>query len=159
MENNAVIEKKINLENQFKSGANWFYWIAALSLVNSAISLSGNQWSFIIGLGMTQIIDAIATGFAEQIGILGKAIALCFDLMAAAIFIAFGFFARKRFAPAFIIGMIVYALDGLIFILAQDWLSIAFHVFALIGIFSGMKACKELARLESEMAAPAPMYS
>src|SRR4051794_33834386 len=41
------------LEKQIKSGADWFFWIAGLSLVNSFVALSGKGWGFILGLGIT----------------------------------------------------------------------------------------------------------
>jgi hypothetical protein len=41
------------LEERMKSGANWFYWIAALSLVTSVISLAGGTWGFFVSLGVT----------------------------------------------------------------------------------------------------------
>src|SRR5690349_21130602 len=41
-------------------GANWFYWIAGLSLVNSAIFAFGGQVSFILGLSYTQVIDVFS---------------------------------------------------------------------------------------------------
>ena len=47
---------------QLKNGANWFYWIAGLSLVNSAIFAFGGHVSFIAGLAYTQIIDAVERG-------------------------------------------------------------------------------------------------
>lgn len=34
------------LEQQCASGANWFYWIAALSLINSVIFISGGKSQF-----------------------------------------------------------------------------------------------------------------
>lgn len=43
------------LEQRMKSGANWFYWIAALSLVTSIISLAGGDWGFLVSLGVTQL--------------------------------------------------------------------------------------------------------
>jgi hypothetical protein len=41
-----------------KSGASWFYWIAALSLVNSIVAFTGSDWRFIINWAL-QIFDAI----------------------------------------------------------------------------------------------------
>jgi 5'-nucleotidase len=34
-EQSILIEKRLRIENQFRSGANWFSWIAGLSLINS----------------------------------------------------------------------------------------------------------------------------
>lgn len=127
-------------EAQMKSGASWFYWVAGLSLINSIVALTGSEWGFILGLGVTQIIDAI--GQAVEGG--GKAIILGLDLLVAGIFVGFGVFAHKRHTWAFIVGMILYALDGLIFLLAQDWLALGFHGFVLFCLFRGVKACREL---------------
>jgi hypothetical protein len=139
-----AIEQKLIKEGRFKSGANWFFWIAALSLVNSVILLLGKNWGFVIGLGITQFIDAIGSKLAEEIGPLSKAVALLADLVAAGVFVLFGVLARKRQVWAFLVGMVLYALDGLLFILVADWLSVAFHAFALWGIYGGLKAMKGL---------------
>ena len=48
------------LEQTGKNGANWFYWIAGLSLVNTAMAHGGADRHFIIGLSITAIVDAIA---------------------------------------------------------------------------------------------------
>ena len=40
-----------------KRGASWFDWIAALSVINSAISLFSGTWYFVLGLGITEVID------------------------------------------------------------------------------------------------------
>ena len=92
----SAVEEQVKIEQQAKSGADWFFWIAGLSLINSLILLAGSQWSFIIGLGITQFIDAIALIIAEEIGIIGKAIGFFLDMIAAGIFVLFGVFARKR---------------------------------------------------------------
>ena len=125
---------------KLKSGASWFYWIAGLSLVNSIAAISGGDWRFILGLGITQVIDAIvdrASGGA-------KAVVLFLDLLVAGGFVLFGVFAHKRHQWAFITGMVLFGLDGLIFLLVQDWLGIGFHVFVLYCLFRGLKACRQL---------------
>ncbi|MFO1096161.1 MAG: hypothetical protein U0992_23075 [Planctomycetaceae bacterium] len=55
----------------------------------------------------------------------------------------FGRFANKRHAWAFIVGLGLYVLDGLLFVLVGDWLSVGFHVFAGFGIFSGYVALRK----------------
>ncbi len=136
------------LARAFRSGANWFYWIAALSLVNSAIQLLGSDRSFIIGLGVTQIVDAIARGATEgadaaPVGIV-RGIAFALDATVAAIFVLFGWQAGRRRSWAFVTGMVVYTLDGLIFVAVRDWLSLAFHAFALFGIWAGYSSLRKL---------------
>jgi hypothetical protein len=60
----------------------------------------------------------------------------------------FGVFANKLHTWAFLVGMILYALDGLIFLLVGDWLSVGFHVFALFCIFGGFSATRRLKALQ-----------
>ena len=94
----SEIKAELALQNQFENGANWFFWIAALSLLNSVISLANGEWAFIVGMGVTQIIDGVALAFAEEAGsTLGiKAFAIFLDVMAVSVFVFFGVFARKR---------------------------------------------------------------
>jgi hypothetical protein len=42
-----------------KKGANWFYWIGILSLINTYIIWSDGRWRFIFGLGTTDVLNAI----------------------------------------------------------------------------------------------------
>lgn len=125
---------------QMRSGASWFYWIAALSLVNSIVAFTGSSWRFMIGLGITQIIDE----FGNNLGAAGKGVALGLDLLAAGVLALFGIFGHKGHSWAFIIGMILFALDGLIFLLKQDWLGVGFHAFVLYCLIRGFMACREL---------------
>jgi len=54
------IEEQLTNENNLKSGANWFYWVAGLSLINTIMIFAGAKWGFAIGLAITQIIDVVA---------------------------------------------------------------------------------------------------
>src|SRR5215467_594743 len=73
-----------------QSGANWFFWIAGLSLVNSVILMVGGKWSFLAGLGVTQIIDALAGALSDKLGAGATAFALFLDLCAAGVIVLFG---------------------------------------------------------------------
>ena len=148
----TAIEEKLKLENRLKNGAGWFFWIAGLSLVNSIILMVGGQWNFLIGLGITQVIDGIASGIAMEAGVeaatIIKALAFVADLLVAGLFVIFGILAMKRYKLSFIIGMILYALDGLIFLMVPDLLSIGFHLFALFGLYGGLQAHMKLSEIE-----------
>jgi len=129
------------LEKILKGGGSWFYWIAGLSLVNSVMALSGSPTRFVLGLGVTQIFDELGQGMGSSAGL---AVAVVLDLLAAAVFVFFGVFANKRHTWSFIAGMALYALDGLIFLIVQNWLGVGFHAFALFCLFRGFKACRAL---------------
>ena len=125
---------------RLKSGASWFYWIAALSLINSIAAFSGSSWRFFIGLGITQIFDEIGHGSSGS----GKMVALALNLVVTGICALFGVFANKGHVWAFVIGMVFFALDGAIFLIAEDWIGVGFHVFVLYCLFRGVQACRQL---------------
>src|SRR5512146_50981 len=142
------IQQKLVLQARMKSGASWFYWIAGLSAINSAIVLGGSNWHFLAGLGITDVISYIAQGM----GNVGTLVGIVLNALALGVFVMFGVFAHKKHTWAFIVGMSFYELDALIFILfGPDFLSIAFHAFALFQIFKGMQAANALKELESQM--------
>ncbi len=149
----ATITARIELENKHKGGAGWFFWIAALSVINSAIVLAQGEWSFAVGLGFTQIIDAIAVTIAEDAAGPTTIMVAAFvmNLVIASVFVMMGYFARKGAQWAFVTGMIFYALDGLIFLAVFDILSFGFHLFALWGIFAGLRACRSLKSLPHQV--------
>ena len=148
--------ERAQLEQRMKSGANWFYWIAALSLVTSVISLAGGSWAFLVSLGVTQLVDAVANAGAERVGWGVKVFALAFDLVAAGLFALLGMFANKRQTWAFVVGMVLYLLDALVCLFIGFWLGLAFHAFALYSIFGGYRACAALAELDGRTPPPAP---
>ena len=115
-----------------KRGANWFYLIAGLSLVNTAVALTGGQWHFVVGLGITEITDAFQ---APQARLVGYGI----DLLVLGFFAMCGYFAGKLKKWAFVMGMAFYLLDGGIMLLAKDWLGLAFHAYALFCIWKGLQ--------------------
>ncbi|HKG15103.1 MAG TPA: hypothetical protein VKB12_17395 [Pyrinomonadaceae bacterium] len=142
-------------EERAGSGARWFYWIAALSLVTSVMSLLGGGWAFFASLGVTQIIDAVAVQLlAPRIGESVKIVAFLLDVLAAGLFALMGYFASKRQTWAFVAGMVLYVLDAVVFlgfVLLFGAFSLpalimaAFHAYVLWNIFNGYKACARLA--------------
>ena len=138
------------LTRRSQSGGNWFFWIAGLSLFNSVIVLMNGRWSFLAGLGVTQFIDGIARALSPNLGSAALALALLLDLAAAGVIVLFGVMARRRHAWAFLLGMILYAVDGLLFVVVQDWLSLAFHAYALYCIYRGFSANNRLNELQPQ---------
>src|SRR6185369_7005091 len=110
-------EARQTLERQRRNGGQWFYWIAGLSLVNAAIGLAGGEWRFILGLGVTQIVQELAKSGSNgtTAGLVGLAVIAIFAVLAQR--------AVQGQGWAFVLGMTLYALDGGIFVLIQDWAS------------------------------------
>ena len=133
-------------QQQLRGGANWFLWIAGLSLVNSLISLGGGGWSFLAALGVTQVVDAIAFTFGQQ-GIGGtwlRLVALAIDLVVAGFVAGIGLIARKGNLAAFVVGMALYLLDGLLLAVLGEWPSAGFHLVGLYGLYRGLVAARAL---------------
>ena len=136
----ALLTELDQLEKKFNNGANWFYWVAALSLINSLIGVFGGEWSFIFGLGVTQFVDGIALAAAAEFPdsvMIVKAAALVISLLILGAVAVLGWLSGKGITPVFVIGIVLYILDGLLFILVADWLSVAFHAFAAYQMISG----------------------
>jgi hypothetical protein len=147
----VIIQKKLSLDNKIRSGVNWFFWIAGLSLINTIVYLFGGHFTFVVGLAATQIIDVFMSVLAKDFGTGGsivRFIGFAIDIVIAGIFVVFGIFGKKRYRAAIIIGMILYAIDGVLLLLFQDFLGAGFHAFALLGIGGCLKSISELANLE-----------
>ncbi|MFB0535686.1 MAG: hypothetical protein ACETWR_11980 [Anaerolineae bacterium] len=148
----GLIEGRLKIENRLKGGASLFFWIAGLSVINSLILMFGGGWNFFIGLGITQVVDGIAMTVANEIGpqagMIIKMIAFVTDICLAGVFVIFGVLARKGHKWGFIVGMILYTLDGLIFAIVGDLPSLGFHVLALIGLITGLIALSKLSEME-----------
>lgn len=132
----AVSADLLELDKRVRSAGSWYYWVAALSLINSVVSFSGGGGGFVIGLAVTQFLDAILA----EAGGNAKVIGLVLGVLASGVFATFGVFACKRHSWAFIVGMVLYAFDTLLTVLAQHWLGLAFHVWVLVSLFIGLRA-------------------
>ena len=132
---NALIAQKLRVEQALKGSSSWFVIIAALSLVNSVLSMTGAKIHFIFGLGFTQIIDALA----HNAGGAGVALDFVINGVIAAVFVLFWNFARKGEKWAWLAGMGLYVVDALILLAFKDILSVAFHGWALYRMYSGFK--------------------
>ena len=146
-----------NLQRQVKTGANNYYWIAGLSIINSLGALFDLGINFVIGLGLTQVIDGIAYGIAEGIpeaNTMIRVFGMVASISVSALFVLFGYFAVKGHRWAFIVGMVLYSLDALLALAFQDWFGFGFHLFLLWGVYGGFKALKALQSLLSQKSEP-----
>jgi hypothetical protein len=149
---NQVEVAKYNLERQLKSSAGWFYWIAALSMINWVASVFNIGYSFVVGLGATQMVDGIAQAMIEDLGpdyaTVLTVISFVATLAIAGVYALFGYFGSKRANWAFVIGIVLYVLDAGLFIWVQDWMPLIFHGLALFYLFRGPGIIKKLRVLE-----------
>lgn len=126
------------------SGAQWFYWIAALSAVNAVSAAFGSHWGFVIGLGISQVLNVAAGMVATPFGL---AIVWILNAASIAVFALMGWLAQRPSIAAFTIGITLFALDTAIFLLARDWIGVAFHGLALYFLAKGLAAARDMKRL------------
>lgn len=136
----------LELEKKSRSGASWFYWIAGLSAVNAIAFLMGGDWSFFFGLGSLQIISALA----GQMDSIGTMIAIGLNVIGVALFVLLGVFAYKKHSWAFLVGLILYGLDSLCYLLFMDYLGLFLHLLALWFIFCGFRANRQWEEMQNE---------
>jgi len=149
--NAALVEQRMKLQARIRSGAGWFMAVSIFSVINSALGFFNANLHFIVGLGVTQIAD----GIGKVGGTAGGAAGFVVSLFAAGLFLVFWKFAREAQQWAFIVGMILYAMDGLIFLGFGLWLDLAFHAFALFSLYKGLSAVSALNQLNRQPAAMA----
>lgn len=150
------------LQQAGNAGANWFFWIAGLSLVNTAMAHGGADRHFIVGLAITAVVDAIAQEIGKQqadAATLAMGIAVGFSVCVAAVVVLFGWLSRRRLIWLFAVGMALYLLDGLLYLLLGDILSAAFHGYALYCMYRGFAAFRQMAQLEAALRSQAALQT
>ena len=107
--------------------ANQFYWIAGLSLVNLVLLVTNSSVMFPTGLAMADLLAALSYG--QELA--GRILAAAGALGVAGIFGLFGHYGKKGASWAFIAGISLYVLDGVIWGFLGDWISAGFHALIL----------------------------
>lgn len=135
------------LQAAMKSGANWFYWIGALSLINSLVIAFEGNLQFPVGLAITQLLAGLGmwlttTGDSSAFLIVTLGISLFISI----IFAGLGYYAGKGFAAAFIVGIVFYSLDAIIYLAFGDFFGVGFHILALFFIVRGFLVSRTLSR-------------
>jgi hypothetical protein len=145
---NPLLDKWEPVRKQARNGAHGFFFIAALSLVNSYFVLRGIPLRFIAGLGIAQIVDVFATELVLNIGTRGFIVGFLVNVLIAGIFVLFGVFARRLHTWSFLVGMVLYALDGVLLLFFRDFLGMGFHLVVLFFIYKGFSASRTLQRVQ-----------
>jgi hypothetical protein len=141
---------RFQLLQRRNTGGAWFYWIGGASILNSVLNAAGTQWGLAVGLGVTYLIDGLAEGLSNTVRT--PIYAFIIDIAIACGFLLIGRAARRGNLSWYAVGIGLYLLDGLLFVLVQDILGIAVHAIGIYGLVSGWRATRALRRLE----APAP---
>jgi hypothetical protein len=137
---NTDYEPRKVIENAVR-GCGWFRLVAVFSLINTVLHLFKADLTFVVGLGATQFIDGVIivasqemTGGARTaIIILGTLV----NVSLAGVFLGIWRFSKAGSRVAYVLGMILYLLDGLLFVWLGDWVGIGFHAFFLFMMLGG----------------------
>src|SRR5260370_4340546 len=54
------------LQQAGQRGANWFFWVAGLSVLNSLLIHSGAGIYFVVGMGLSLLADGLADHLSQQ---------------------------------------------------------------------------------------------
>jgi hypothetical protein len=111
-----------------------------LSALNIVALIFNQNFQFIAGLGINYVILGMTEGILQSTGIDLKLWAYIFTILISGIFLLIWKKSKEENKAIYLIGLIVYGLDTIIFIFAKDWLSLGFHVFALLMLTNGYNA-------------------
>jgi FAIM1 (Fas apoptotic inhibitory molecule) protein len=129
---------RVALVKRVENGGRWFYWIAGLSAVNFVFFMLGSEKGFAVGTAIDWFVQVILEDLANP------SVAWIPHVAVIALFAFLGVRATAGAQWAFIVGGLLYALDGLLFLLVKDWLGIAVHAFALFAIVSATISLRRL---------------
>ena len=139
----AASDLRVPVILRMRRGAGWFLTIAILSGVNSLLEIFDAKIRFIFGLGITQVVDAIGHGVAQN----GMFVTMAVDGIFVVMLILCSRWAKAGSQGAFLGGMIAYGLDGVLLLRFGMWLDAAVHAYALYMIWQGYAAARELVQM------------
>ena len=162
--NQDVLEqKKRELQVVARKGANWLFWIAGLSVINSVVSVINvnGMPNYVLGLATGNLVGGMAIGIAQTLGIVDWGIGVrlifqSFNVLFAGLFVVMGILATKQYRWIVIVGLALYGLDTVTYMVYGDLLGIAIHGVGLWGLWQGTQALIKLRDLEGRSASPSP---
>jgi hypothetical protein len=120
--------------------ADWFFWLAILSLINSFIVYYYKTANTPVALGLTQWLDGTAGGLNPTM----TTTALVTNVLIAAVLALFGLMARRGSDLAFVVGIFLYILDAFLSIGLRDFFGFGVHLIALFFLGKGLLASRHL---------------
>ncbi|CAN5730806.1 hypothetical protein BH24ACI3_BH24ACI3_06930 [soil metagenome] len=123
-----------------RRGADWFFWVASLGVINTLLVTFSGMADMIFGLGATRAVDEyFRAGTLAPVSIVG----LPFNLAIAGMFAALGYFARKGNDRIFVLGIFLYVIDAVITVGFRDFFGFGFHLVALFFLAKGLLASRK----------------
>jgi len=121
-------------------GADWFLWLALLSVINSLLVYFYNTPNSPMALGITQWVDGTHGGIKAAM----STEALIMNVLIAGVLAVFGLLARRGSDLAFVVGIFLYAIDGMLVIGLRDFFAFGVHLVGLFFLTNGLLARRHL---------------
>jgi len=144
---------------QANKACGWFVTIAVFSLINSLLLFFKSGVTFVIGLGITMIVDGIILSAKESatgaVATFLMVAGFLINLVLIGVLVLIWSLSKRGSKAAYIIGVTLYLLDGLLFLLVKDWIGLAFHMFFLYMLIGGYGFIKARTNAEKLLTAEA----
>ena len=144
------LRRRMLLLKRAKDGINWFYWIALISVITTIIFVTGGTPNFFLSLGVNQLVEGytVAVANGTQVAPLMRWVAGAIELLLAGVFVLFGMRGSRSYRSWIVAGIMLYALDGLIFAYLGVWIGVIVHAFIMYNLVRGLRALDSLNRME-----------
>src|SRR5260370_25149625 len=142
----AGMDPRIAVNLRMRRGAGWFLTIGVLSGVNALLQIFEAKIHFIFGLGIPQVVSAMAHGMRQN----GTIITIAIDGLFVVMLILCSRWAKAGSQGAFLGGMIAYALDGALLLLFNILLDAAVLPYAPWVLLEGYFCARARVPLEQD---------
>ena|ERR1041385_4206879 len=132
-----IVRSEPSVINNFTraKGSRWLGVVGLLSLGNTVLVAFGSTIIFVVGLGITQLVDVFFAKASPSL----RAFAVTFSVLCAGVFLFLQYFARAS-RRALMIGICLYAADTVIILILGWWQGLAFHLILLVLMIRGLKS-------------------
>jgi hypothetical protein len=131
---------RLRVEARMRAGADWFFWIAALALLEAYLNRSGIVTQGAFGLGMTGLVERATGPWTAP----GGAMPFLAELVLPVFYVLLGVLARRGRRWAFAAGMGAYAVDAALVLAAAQMVGLALHLVVLGLLGAGFVAARQL---------------
>lgn len=121
-------------------GADWFFWIAVISLINSLIVYYYQTPNTPLALGISRWLDGTTSGFNASMSMGG----LLTNILIALVLAMFGLMARRGSDTTFVLGIFLYVIDSFLVIGLRDFFGFGVHLIALFFLVKGLLASRHI---------------
>lgn len=135
----------VSIDEDIKRNSYWFHWKAGFTLINSILILAGIDWQFFIGLTIPQFLHGFLIGITELEPdanlVPFHLVVFLVALIGSGLTSFFGYKAGQGKKWAFILGIVIFAFDGILYLLTLSVFGILIHGYAIYLLSKGYSGC------------------